>query len=260
MKVLLFPTCLPDVFFPHAIAAAQRVLSRAGCEVEFRRAAVCCGQPAWNSGHLKEARRVAVGALEAMRGDEPIVSCSGSCTSMVHEYWPELFAETKWEHQAAEAAERVHEFSDFVVDVLGLESIGAASLGSETVVGYHDSCHMMRMLGIKEAPRALLSHIGNLRLTEMAASERCCGFGGTFSIRYPELSGAMADEKVNDASAHDITRLVACDLGCLMHICGPRRAGLSFTAATSPRSWTRPSSTEAPGALAELCLRLREGL
>lgn len=220
MKVLLFPTCLPDLFYPAAVQAAERVLTRAGCTVEFKREAVCCGQPAWNSGHVAEARRVASGALAALSGSAPIISCSGSCSSMIHEYWPELFAGTRWEHAAVDAAPRVREFSAFVAGELGVEALGPARLPRRTVAGYHDSCHMMRMLGISDAPRKLLAHIEGLELRELATPTRCCGFGGTFSIRYPEVSAAMGDEKVDDVAASDIDVLVASDLGCLMHICG----------------------------------------
>jgi L-lactate dehydrogenase complex protein LldE len=223
VKVLLFPTCLPDLLFPSAVRAAERVLVRAGCTVDFRTEAVCCGQPAWNSGHVAEARRVAAGALDALSGTEPIVSCSGSCSTMIHEYWPELFEGTRWARAAEDAAQRVREFSAFVADELGVESLGPARLSRHTVAGYHDSCHMMRMLGIADAPRRLLAHIEDLELRDLATPTRCCGFGGTFSIRYPEVSAAMGDEKVDDVVARDIDVLVASDLGCLMHICG--RAG-----------------------------------
>jgi L-lactate dehydrogenase complex protein LldE len=220
VKVLLLPTCLPSLFFPGAVGAARRVLERAGCEVEHRKAAVCCGQPGWNSGHLAEARRVASGALEALAGDEMIVSCSGSCATMIHEYWPELFADTRYEDDARSAASRIREFSSFLADDVGPESLGPAALEGKVVAGYHDSCHMMRALGVKGAPRRLLERVQGLELRPLDTAERCCGFGGTFSLRYPELSAAIADEKIDDASSKGITRLIASDLGCLMHITG----------------------------------------
>jgi L-lactate dehydrogenase complex protein LldE len=224
VRVLLFPTCLPDLFFPGAVRAAERVLTRAGCVVEFRSEVVCCGQPGWNSGHVEEARRVASGALRALEGSEPIVSCSGSCTTMIHEYWPELFEGTPLGSAAKDASHRVREFSSFVAEDIGIDSLPPARLERETVAAYHDSCHMMRMLGISEAPRRLLAHIDGLELRDLAAPERCCGFGGTFSLRYPQLSAAMGDEKVDDASARGADVLVASDLGCLMHICGRAQA------------------------------------
>jgi L-lactate dehydrogenase complex protein LldE len=216
----LLPTCLPNLFFPGAVGAARRVLERAGCEVEQREAAICCGQPGWNSGHLADARRVAEGALEALAGDEVIVSCSGSCATMIHEYWPELFADTRHEDEARSAASRVREFSSFLADDLGPESLGPAALEGEIVAAYHDSCHMMRALGVKSAPRRLLERVHGLELRPLDTAERCCGFGGTFSLRYPELSAAIADEKIDDASSKGVTRLIASDLGCLLHITG----------------------------------------
>jgi L-lactate dehydrogenase complex protein LldE len=220
VKVLLLPTCLPNLFFPGAVGAARRVLERAGCEVEQREAAVCCGQPGWNSGHLADARRVAEGALKALAGDEVIVSCSGSCATMIHEYWPELFADTRYEAEARDAASRVREFSSFLADDLDPESLGPAALEGEVVAAYHDSCHMMRALRVKSAPRRLLERVDGLELRPLDTAERCCGFGGTFSLRYPELSAAIADEKIDDASSKGVTRLIASDLGCLLHITG----------------------------------------
>lgn len=216
MNVILFPTCLADLLFPDAASAAERVLQRAGCEVSFRSGAVCCGQPAWNSGHVEEARRVAAPTMRALEGDEPVVLCGGSCTAMIHHYWPELFAGTRHEAAARDVAARAEEFSSFISG--RLESIGDVE-GDGGPVTYHDSCHMMRVLQIKDAPRRLLGHAG-IEVREMDASERCCGFGGTFSVRYPELSCEMADEKVDDAVAQGVGTIVASDLGCLMHICG----------------------------------------
>jgi L-lactate dehydrogenase complex protein LldE len=223
VRVLLFPTCLAELVRPQAAAAAQEVLEGAGCEVEVRPGAVCCGQPAWNSGHIEEARRVARGALEALDAGADVVVCSGSCSTMMHEYWPQLFEGTADEERAHRVSARVHEFSSFVAEELGgtdfpsLPSAGASC-------SYHDSCHMMRALGIAGAPRRLLERIENLEIRELKANERCCGFGGTFSLRYPELAAAMADEKVDDAVERGANLLVSSDIGCLMHICGRAEA------------------------------------
>jgi L-lactate dehydrogenase complex protein LldE len=223
VRIILFPTCLTELIYPGAARASERVLSRAGCEVEVRRQAVCCGQPAWNSGHVAEARRVAAEALEAFGpGDEPIVLCSGSCTTMLAHYWPELFEGTGREEDAARVAGRACELSSFLADEVGVDALSPMSL-PETTVSYHDSCHMLRGLGISEAPRTVLSAIEGVQIRELDACERCCGFGGTFSLRFPELSAAMADEKVDDAAGKDTDALVASDLGCLMQISG--RAG-----------------------------------
>jgi L-lactate dehydrogenase complex protein LldE len=215
----LFPTCLAELVRPQAARAAERVLHKAGCEVEIAPGAVCCGQPAWNSGHVAEARRVARGAVKAFEGERPVVVCSGSCSTMMHEYWPQLFAGTDLAGEAENASKRVNEFSSFVADTLG-GSRSKPRVDEGDVAVYHDSCHMMRTLGIKDAPRRLLEGVENLELRELKASERCCGFGGTFSLRYPELASAMADEKVDDAREREATMLVSADIGCLMHICG----------------------------------------
>jgi L-lactate dehydrogenase complex protein LldE len=140
---------------------------------------------------------------------------------MIHEYWPQLFSDTRWEAAARDVSDRVREFSSFVYE----QSAGLDGLSSDIgAVTYHDSCHMMRTLGIKKAPRALLGAVEGLELRELDACERCCGFGGTFSLRFPEVSAAMADEKVDDAKARGVDTIVACDLGCLMQICGRARA------------------------------------
>jgi L-lactate dehydrogenase complex protein LldE len=138
---------------------------------------------------------------------------------MMHEYWPELFADTRFEDAARAAAARVREFSAFLADDLGPDRLAPGALAGE-VAAYHDSCHMLRALGIKSAPRRLLERVDGLELRPLDTAERCCGFGGTFSVRYPELSAAMADDKVDDVSGQGATRLIASDLGCLMHIPG----------------------------------------
>lgn len=220
---MFFPTCLADLLFPAAARAAKSVLERLGCDVISRPGAVCCGQPAWNSGHVSEARRVARGALRALEGTEPIVLCSGSCATMMHEYWAELFDGTEHADAALAVSHRVHEFSSFAAGRLGTERLSGGGPGAAALC-YHDSCHMMRGLGIKDAPRRLLESVDGVEVRALDAPERCCGFGGTFSLRYPELSSAMADEKVDDVIDKDVDTLVAADLGCLMHICGRAEA------------------------------------
>ena len=222
-RVVLFPTCLADLLFPDAASAAKSVLERIGCEVTLRPGAVCCGQPAWNSGHVSEARRVAAGAVRALEGTEPIVLCSGSCATMMHEYWPELFEGTEQAEEAKAVAKRVDEFSSFVAGRIEGERLGDGGHGTDALC-YHDSCHMLRGLGIKDAPHRLLALIEGVEVRALDAPERCCGFGGTFSLRYPELSAAMADEKVDDVIGKDVGTLVAADLGCLMQICGRAEA------------------------------------
>jgi L-lactate dehydrogenase complex protein LldE len=138
---------------------------------------------------------------------------------MIHDYWPELFADTRFEDAARAAARRVREFSSFLADDVGLDRLPPGAVAGE-VAAYHDSCHMLRALGIKSAPRRLLERIDGLELRPLGTAERCCGFGGTFSLRYPELSAAMVDDKIDDVRGTGATRLIAADLGCLMHITG----------------------------------------
>lgn len=196
------------------------MLERAGIEVDSRAGAVCCGQPAWNSGHVDDARRVAAGALESLDGHEPVVLCSGSCTTMVSHYWPELFEGTNKEEAAHDVASRAREFTSFLVDEVSKDALGGFRAQPERVIAYHDSCHMLRGLGLSAEPRELLLNIEGLEINRLDAQERCCGFGGTFALRYPELSSVMADEKVNDIIDSGAQEVVASDLGCLMQICG----------------------------------------
>lgn len=222
-RVVLFPTCLPELVRPDAARAAERVLRRAGCAVEVRAGATCCGQVAWNSGHVDDARRVATGTVDALSGGEdPVVLCSGSCTTMVTHFWPEMFAGTRRAGAARAVARRARELSTFLAHDVGADALPPMS--ARSTVTYHDSCHMLRTLGERDAPRALLGAVDGLELREMGACERCCGFGGTFALRYPELSAAMADEKVDDAARTGAETVVASDLGCLMQIEGRARA------------------------------------
>jgi L-lactate dehydrogenase complex protein LldE len=219
-RVVLWPTCLGALLYRGAGRAAERVLARGGMHVEAREGAVCCGQPAWNSGHVDDARTVARGAVEALAGDEPVVVCSGSCTTMVSHYWGELFEGTPQQEAALDVAGRTRELCDFVANTVGVDALGPLQVDAPRVVAYHDSCHMLRSLGISDAPRTLLGAISGLEVRELAAPDRCCGFGGTFSVRHPELSGAMADDKVDDARGRGVEAIVAADIGCLLQICG----------------------------------------
>lgn len=218
-ELVLFTTCLEDTLFPDVSRAARRVLTRLGFEVTAISGPACCGQPAWNAGHIREAARVAGAARKKIpAGEGPIVACSGSCVSMIKEYWPELFTSQDLGDETDQVVHRVQEFSSFVAGATsGSDRIGAIHPRS---ISYHDSCHMLRLLGIKSEVRDLLSKIDGLDLHELSAPEQCCGFGGSFALRYPELSGAMADEKVNDFAETEAEQLVAADLGCLMQICG----------------------------------------
>ena len=201
--VQLFATCLGDLAFPDAVADADSLLRRAGYDVEFPRRQVCCGQPAFNSGHRAAARRVARGFARAFSRELPIVVPSGSCATMLTHYVPELLGVEPYE---------VWELSAFLVQA-GYRPLPRLS-GRR--VAYHDSCHMLRELGISAEPRRLLGGAG-AEIVPFARPDLCCGFGGTFSVRQPEVSLAMADDKLAGSEAETI---VTADPGCLMHLRG----------------------------------------
>jgi L-lactate dehydrogenase complex protein LldE len=203
-SVQLFATCLGDLLFPDAVADAERLLRAAGYEVEFPRRQVCCGQPAFNAGHRPAARRVARTFASAFSREAPIVAPSGSCVTMVAHYLPELLGCEPYP---------VQELSAF----LDARELPVPEANKGRTVAYHDSCHMLRELGVSAAPRRLLEASG-ARLVPLPRPDLCCGFGGTFSVRQPEVSLAMADDKLAGAASADA--LVTADPGCLMHLRG----------------------------------------
>jgi L-lactate dehydrogenase complex protein LldE len=220
--VAVFATCLADIAYPQLAGQVSAVLRWAGVEPVACRGATCCGQPAFNAGYHRDARRVARRTLDALsRRPGEIVVPSGSCTAMIVRHWSELFAGDRDEQRAVEVAGRVHEFSAFAATRLP----AASPLRLERTVAYHDSCHMLRELGIFHPPRALLAAVEGVELREVAGHDRCCGFGGTFSVRYPELSVAMADSKLDDAVGVDL--IATCDGGCQLQLAGRsgRRGG-----------------------------------
>jgi L-lactate dehydrogenase complex protein LldE len=210
-------TCLVDLLHPEVGLATVALLERHGVTVDFPERQTCCGQPAFNSGFETEARTVGRGLLDAFDGADPVVSPSGSCTAMVRTYFPRLFRGTPDEERATDLASRTFELSEFLVDVLAVEGADGRWAGRVT---FHDSCHGLRELGLSGQGRRLLSGVEGLELVEMDRPEVCCGFGGTFSLRLPDLSTAMADDKVAQAEATDADALVAGDTGCLMHLAG----------------------------------------
>ncbi len=218
-RVSLFVTCIVDQLFPQVGLAMASVLERVGYTVEFPEAQTCCGQPAFNSGYRDEARAVAQHWLDVFRGSEYVVVPSGSCTSMIAHHYGELFS-----GQAKAPAPAVYEFSRFLTEVAGVEDLGARFDG---VVTYHDSCHALRELHIKDGPRRLLGNVKGLTLKEMDAAEECCGFGGTFSVKFPEVSGAMARTKIESIQRTGAATVVSIDSSCLMQLQGAiSRAGL----------------------------------
>ncbi len=217
MKVSLFITCVGDQFGPQAGVAAVRLLRAAGCEVEFPMSQTCCGQPAYNAGYHDDARRVARHFLRVFERSEYVVAPSGSCASMIHHY-SELFRHDSVElRQAWALAERTFELTQFLVDILKVDSTGADLDGLR--IAYHDSCHAMRNLGVREQPRRLLEAAG-AELIEWDPS--CCGFGGLFSVKMPEISTAMMDRKLDSLGAAGTPPdvLTSTDLGCLMQLGG----------------------------------------
>lgn len=227
-RVSLFVTCIIDQLFPKVGIAMADVLERAGCTVEFPEDQTCCGQPAFNSGYREEARTVARHFIDVFRDAEYIVSPSGSCTSMASHHYAELFADYPAELAAVRAmAPKVFEFSSFVTDILKVEDVGARYEG---IVTYHDSCHALRELKIKDGPRRLLANVRGLELREMDLAQECCGFGGTFAVKFPELSGGMARTKVESIRRTGASTVVSIDSSCLMQLRGAlSRAGSSVT-------------------------------
>lgn len=220
MKVSLFVPCYVDQFFPEAAIGTLRVLQHLGVEVEYPRGQTCCGQPAFNTGYWAEAREVARNFLRVFRDSELIVAPSASCLSMVKVFYKDLFEGEKDEAEACALGDRVFEFSQFVVNKLGVTDVGATFPGKVTI---HDSCHGLRELGIKHELRALLEPVNGLELVEMEKPEVCCGFGGTFSVKFPEVSTSMADDKIKDILQTGARYVVATDTSCLMHLQGRMR-------------------------------------
>jgi L-lactate dehydrogenase complex protein LldE len=224
-RVSLFVTCIVDQIFPQVGIAMTQVLERLGYDCDFPEAQTCCGQPAFNTGYADEARKIARHLLDVFRESEYIIVPSGSCTSMISHHFADLF-----EHDPKLLAEvhalepRVWEFSRFLLEVAVVEDVGARFDG---VVTYHDSCHALRELRITAGPRKLLAKVQGLTLTEMGAAEECCGFGGTFSIKFPEVSGAMARTKIDSIQKTGASTVVSMDSSCLMQLQGViDRAGL----------------------------------
>lgn len=218
MTVGLFVTCLVDMFRPSVGFAAVKLLEDAGCRVVVPDVQTCCGQPAYNSGDRADARAVARQVIAAFEGFDHVVAPSGSCGGMIAHHFPALFDDDAAMQARAEAlAGKTHELVSFLVDVLGVRHVDARL---DATVTYHDSCSGLRELGVKAQPRALLSGIAGLKLAEMANPEVCCGFGGTFCVKYPDISNAMLADKTRDIAATGADTLLAGDLGCLMNMAG----------------------------------------
>ena len=220
-RVGLFVTCLVDLYRPSVGFAAVKLLERAGCRVEVPSAQTCCGQPALNNGDEAHARQLALQVLEAFEGFDYVVGPSGSCLGTIRCHYPELFADDAVllpRFQALSA--KSYELISFLVDVRGVEAVDASYDGCVT---YHDSCSSLRELGIKSQPRQLLASVSGLSLSELDGCEVCCGFGGTFCVKYADISARMAADKIVAVNATGADTLLAGDLGCLLNLAGKMR-------------------------------------
>jgi len=217
-RVGLFVTCLVDLFRPTIGFAALKLIEDSGCTVEVPMAQTCCGQPAYNSGDRADARAIAENTIQAFEPFDHVVAPSGSCAGMLKKHYPALFrGDAAWEARASAFAAKVHELVSFLVDIRGVNAVDARQ---DDIVTYHDSCSGLRELGIREQPRALLSSIKGLKLMEMQDPDVCCGFGGTFCVKYPDISNAIVEKKTASIEASGATTLLAGDLGCLMNMAG----------------------------------------
>ncbi len=217
MNVGLFVTCLVDLMRPSVGFAAARLLEEAGCAVHVP-SQTCCGQPAYNSGDRATTRDIAEATIIAFEGFDYVVAPSGSCAGMIRKHYPELFqGDPNWAHRAQKLADKTHELMSFLVDVLGVSKVSATYDGTVT---YHDSCSGLRELNVKSQPRKLLKTVAGLTLVEMPENDVCCGFGGTFAVKYGEISNAIVTKKTENIAGSSASMLLAGDLGCLMNMAG----------------------------------------
>lgn len=218
MRVALFVTCLVDLFRPSVGFAAVKLLENAGCTVDVPRAQTCCGQPAYNSGDRRNAKAIALQVLDAFAGYEHVVAPSGSCAGMIRRHYPEMFADDPVNlARAQELAARSWELLSFLVDVCAVQAV---NVEWNKEITYHDACSGLRELGVKDQPRRLLASVAGLTLKELPGAEVCCGFGGTFCVKYPEISDKMVTDKATEIAATGAEAVLAGDLGCLLNIAG----------------------------------------
>ena len=225
----LFVTCLVDLFRPTVGFAAVHLLEQAGCTVEVPVAQTCCGQPAYNSGDRADARAIAQQVIAAFEPYDYVVAPSGSCGGMIKLHYAELFADDPaWRSRAEALSAKTHELISFLVDVRGMKQVEAAFNGTVT---YHDSCSGLRELGVRDQPRRLLRSVNGLTLKELKEADVCCGFGGTFCVKYAEISNGIVEEKTERIAASGADTLLAGDLGCLLNMAGKlKREGSSVAA------------------------------
>ncbi|MBV9903690.1 MAG: (Fe-S)-binding protein [Alphaproteobacteria bacterium] len=226
-RVGLFVTCLVDLVRPQVSFAAVKLLEQAGCEVVVPAVQTCCGQPAWNAGANAHAVDIAKQVIEAFEGFDYVVAPSGSCGGMIKRHYAEVFEnDAAWLARARALAAKTHELMSFLVKVGGVDGV-TAEFAKRVCI--HDSCSSLREMGVKAEPRALLSSVGGLSINELKDQNTCCGFGGLFSVKYPEISERMANDKLADAAATGAQTLVGGDLGCLLHLAGrAKRDGIAI--------------------------------
>ena len=217
MKVSIFATCIVDLFKPVVGIATVELLEKLGCEVDFPENQVCCGQPTYNSGYVEESKEAMKNMIRTFENSDYIITPSGSCGFMFREY-PHIFAEDpEWSIRAKNVADKTYELTQFIVDILKVENVGARLEGKATL---HSSCHMTRLLGVKDAPSILLSNVEGLEVIPLPNIDKCCGFGGTFSAKMPDISEQMVDEKVACIMETKADYLIGADMGCLANIGG----------------------------------------
>ena len=217
MRVQIFIPCFVDQLYPQTAFNMVKVLEKAACDVYYNTNQTCCGQPAFNAGFWDEARAVASKFIKDFEGTDYIVAPSASCVGFVKNYYAKLFENSSSHNQVKDLSKRIYEFSEFLTDVLKIENYGSIMNAKAT---YHDSCAALRECKIKEGPRKLLSYVKGLQMVEMVDNETCCGFGGTFAVKFESISAGMVDQKVNNALASGAEYIISTDLSCLMHIDG----------------------------------------
>lgn len=215
-RVGLFVTCLADFFRPQVGMACAKLLEQAGCEVSVPLQS-CCGQPAYNSGAAKDAADIARMVITTFEPFDFVVAPSASCAGQIRNHYPRMLADTDWAGRAKSLAAKTHELISFLVDVRGMKNLDAECRTNAT---YQDSCSALREMGVQAQPRALLGCVRGFNLRELSGKEVCCGFGGLFSVKYPEISARLADDKIADAKAAGAEMIVGGDLGCLLHLAG----------------------------------------
>ncbi|MCY3542605.1 MAG: (Fe-S)-binding protein [Chloroflexi bacterium] len=225
VRASLFVTCIIDQIYPEVGDSTVRLLRRLGVELDFPAAQTCCGQPAFNSGFWSDAKPLARRTIELLQHDRYVVVPSGSCASMMRVFYAELFHdEPAMQQRIASLASRTYELTEFIVDVLGIDDLSAYVEAEPSQykrkITYHEGCHLRRELHAQTQPRTLLDSLPDVELVEMEQSEVCCGFGGTFSVKFPEISGAMLNDKLKYAGKTGADSITACDSSCLMHIGG----------------------------------------